>query len=288
MPRQSSVKKNPRRRKHFRAGLSVLLAIYIAVCVYFYVCQEWHFFEPNVDPTSYRESTLQEVPFELMVEGQNGGPATIHYRKYVTTTTPRNEVVFYLHGNKGNMDLCESQIEFLLELGYDVWTMDYRGYGDSTGKLSEVALKNDVLAVYDVITKALPEERIVIWGRSFGSGVAASVAATTAKKPKMLVLETPYWSLVDVLWQKYLFLPPMIFRYELPVHTFLKSASCPIHLIHGTQDEKISFHSSERLYGLCKAEGIKVTGYSIMCGKHDLRDQNTEAEFEEIAAKILK
>ena len=286
---QNSLKRNPRRRKFLLAGLSLLIAIYIAVCADFYFRQEWYILEPNVVPPG-KQLNLKEVRFEPIVKGQNGGRAEIYYRKYVTTATPRNEIVFYLHGNKGNMDLCEFQIVFLLELGYDVWTMDYRRYGDSTGEPSEAAFKDDALDVYELITKELPEVPIIIWGRSFGSGVAASVAASvaaakTVKKPKMVVLETPYWSLVDLVRQKHPYLPPGIFRYELPIHEFLKSANCPIHLIHGTQDEKIPFNSSERLKVQCESKGNSITGHSIMCGKHDLRDL---IEFKEIASKILK
>lgn len=101
------------------------------------------------------------------------------------------------------MDLCEFQIEFMLGLGYDVWTLDYRGFGDSTGKASEAALKEDAMAVYHKIAAEINTESVVIWGRSFGSGVAASVAASAQSKPKMLVLETPYWSLIDAAWQKW-------------------------------------------------------------------------------------
>jgi len=276
------------RRRVLRAGLSVLIASYLAFCTYFYFFQEWHLLEPNTVPTGGRPSELKEEPFELAVQPQDGGPATIHYRKYVTSAEQKKGVVFYLHGNKGNMDLCEYQIEFLITLGYDVWTMDYRGYGDSTGTVSEKALKDDALAIYEIIDKQRPQEPIVIWGRSFGSGVAASVAAATDKKPKMLVLETPYWSVVDAVRQKHLYIPSMIFRYELPIHEFLKSANGPIHLIHGTQDEKIPSNSSDRLLELCKTKGFNVTGHAIMGGKHNLRDPNTNAEFEEVAAKILK
>jgi len=165
--------------------------------------------------------------------------------------------------------------------------MDYRRYGGSTGEPSEAAFKEDALNVYEVITEKRPEVPIVIWGRSFGSGVAASVAAAkTVKKPKMLVLETPYCSLVDLVRQTHPYLPPGIFRYELPTHEFLKSANCPIHLIHGTQDEKIPFNSSERLKVHCESLRIPITGHSIMCGKHNLRDLTIE--FQEIATKILK
>ena len=278
----------PSKRKVLLAGLALLVAIYLAFCADFYFRQEWYILEPNVVPPGYRDSELKYKPYQLSVRPEDGGKATIHFRKYKTTATPRNEVVFYLHGNKGNMDLCAFQIEFLLGLGYDVWTMDYRGYGDSTGIISESALKEDANKVFDKIVNEDSAEPIVIWGRSFGSGVAASVAAAAKKKPKMLVLETPYWSLIDVVRQKLFFMPSAVFRYELPTHEFLISASYPIHLIHGTQDEKISPNSSDRLHNLCEANGIKVIGHSIMCGKHDLRDDKTVVEFQEIAAGILK
>ncbi|MEO8269669.1 MAG: alpha/beta fold hydrolase, partial [Aureliella sp.] len=135
------------------------------------------------------------------------------------------------------MDRCECEIDFLLDRGYDVWTMDYRGFGDSIGTMSEKALKEDASRVYANIIPRDLEKPLIVWGRSFGSGVAASVAAKADDKPDLLILETPYWSLVDLAQQKCPILPSLLFRYELPVHEFLKSAGCPIHLIHGTRDD---------------------------------------------------
>lgn len=283
-----SLKTTRTRRKILRLISYSLVASYLAFCAHFYIFQEWYLLEPNVVPPGHKETQLGYKPYRLSVPPEEDGEATVHYRRYAATGAPRNEVVFYLHGNKGNMDLCEFQIEFMLALGYDVWTMDYRTFGDSTGKRSEAALKKDALAVYNKIAAEVNTESVVIWGRSFGSGVAASVAASAKKKPKMLVLETPYWSLIDAAWQKWAILPSALFRYELPIYKFLMSADCPIHLIHGTSDEKIPFNSSERLLNLCKSKLVEVKGHSIMCGMHDLRDKNTLDDFEEKAASILK
>ena len=71
------------------------------------------------------------------IQGDDG---EIHYRKYIRTSLPSKGTVFYLHGNRGDMDRCEWEIDFLIDCGYDVWTMDYRGYGDSQGTMSESAL----------------------------------------------------------------------------------------------------------------------------------------------------
>jgi len=285
-----SLSSSQKRRKILRVSLYAIFATYLVFCADVYFRQERYLLEPNVNPPGYRETKFSYVPFTLSGAAINGKAATIHYRKYGTIGTPRNEAVFYLHGNKGNMNKCEFQIEFMLELGYDVWTMDYREYGDSDGKISEEALKKDAAAVYNKILAEVDAESIVIWGRSFGSGVAASVAAsaTDNHKPKMLVLETPYWSIVDAAWHKWVIVPPILFRYELPTHKFLMSVNCPIHLLHGTLDEKIPFNSSERLLDVCKSNGLKVKGHSIMCGQHDLRDKSTYDEFLERTAIILR
>jgi uncharacterized protein len=113
---------------------------------------------------------------------------------------PLNGTVSYLHGNKGDMDSCEFQIDFLLDRGYDVWTMDHQGFGDSIGTISETALKDDASRVLAQIIPRDPEKPLIIWGRSFESGKATSDAAKAAAehKPELLILETPYWSLVDL------------------------------------------------------------------------------------------
>lgn len=278
----------PSKRKKLFLGFALLVVLYLGFCADFYARQEWYLLEPNVVPPGHKPMEFAFDPYVLTVKSGASGEATIHYRRYPTSTTPRNEAIFFLHGNKGNMDLCEFQIEFMLNLGYDVWTMDYRSYGDSSGPISEAALKEDAAQVFNEIVNENPTKTIVIWGRSFGSGIAAATAASATQKPKMLVLETPYWSLSDAARQKFPFIPPVVFRYDLPINQFLIPASYPVHLIHGTQDEKIPANSSDRLHQLCLDHNISVTGYSIMCGKHDLRDPKTVAEFQQIAERILK
>ena len=104
--------------------------------------------------------------------------------------------VLYFSGN------AEDQTGFFLwspsELrAYSVAGVDYRGYGASDGKASEAAVKADALAVYDALSARLgPGGRIVVMGRSLGSGVAAYVAAN--RPVAGVILVTPYDSLAAV------------------------------------------------------------------------------------------
>lgn len=275
------------RKLLFRFAILLPIA-YFAVGVYFYCCDQSKWLtEPNVCPPGFVDTQFKCVRASFLVPAAEGAePHVIHYRKYGALEAPKNRTIFYLHGNKGNMDLCEWEIEPFLLSGYDVWTMDYRGFGDSTGTLSEHALKVDARKVYDkILESGVNEKDIFVWGRSFGSGVAAAVAAANTE-PGLLVLETPYWSIPDAARSAMFLLPDFLFHYRLPIHRYLSSTNCPIELIHGTQDEKIPFSSSERLYRLCLDElNLTVGRHAIMCAPHNLR---SEPEFQAIVQQILK
>lgn len=64
------------------------------------------------------------------------------------------------------------------ELKYDVFSFDYRGFGDSTGEPSEQGLVKDARAVYDwIYHRTAGRRKIYIWGQSLGSAVACQLAA---------------------------------------------------------------------------------------------------------------
>ncbi len=56
--------------------------------------------------------------------------------------------------------------------GNHIITLDYRGYGDSTGKPTVHGIVHDVLHVFNVIRQVCPENPLTIWGHSMGTGVA--------------------------------------------------------------------------------------------------------------------
>jgi fermentation-respiration switch protein FrsA (DUF1100 family) len=274
------------------------MSAYVTLCVWFYLAQESMLLEPQVDPTGYEDRPLIEpsankflappgkvlsanneistLPKDLLALPE----ARINFQKFDARTTSSKGVIFYLHGNRGNIKKCRWEIEPFLDAGYDVWTMDYRTFGDSKGALSEAALLADAQMVYRFLctSEGVNEQDIVVWGRSFGSGVAAHIAACNS--PQLLVLETPYYSLPDAVCQSRPYLLPFLFRYRLPTYFFLDYVNCPVHLIHGTLDEKIPHASSERL----QRKHAKAVLHSIEGGDHNLRT----TEFPKLVEEILQ
>lgn len=237
--------------------------------------------EPDKDPSGYDEMQKLEPSFNrflsphlgLLPEAEEVEPkieVAINFQKYDSLSQPTRGKLFYLHGNRGSIEKCRFEIKPFLDAGYDVWTMDYRGFGNSKGQISEVNLLADAQMVYKEILKV--EEIDIVWGRSFGSCIATYLAKEN--EPKRLVLETPYWSIPDAARHKYFFLIPELFRYRMPTHEYLEYVKCPVRIIHGTSDEKIYFGSSKKLFEQGRDAGQVIELYRIEDGKHNLRPSN--------------
>ncbi len=93
-------------------------------------------------------------------------------------TGTRKEVILYFHGNAGDLSTWQYIMADFAQLGYDVMIIDYRGYGKSTGTLSEEGLYADADAAYEyLIGKGFAAQQIIIYGRSVGTGVATDLAS---------------------------------------------------------------------------------------------------------------
>lgn len=217
---------------------------------YVYFQQESLLFQKATLPQDHIFS--YDEPFEeLFIETENGARINALYFK---TFRPKG-VVLYFHGRGGN--LADRWGKFSREFtsrGYDFFIMDYRGFGKSTGKLSEKALCKDATKCYEYLQDIYPENQIVVYGRSLGTGIATFVASH--KTPKMLVLESPYFSILDLTPRQMPYLPrflvPLILKYHLRTDKWIVKVRSPIHIFHGTKDELVPYDSSTRLLKLLK------------------------------------
>lgn len=156
-------------------------------------------------------------------------------------------VVMYFHGNKGSIAGWGLVYPDFIERNYDLIMYDYRGFGKSKGRIiNAIALLKDALFITSKIRNEYQGKKIIYYGRSLGSGIAAYVASK--KQPDALVLATPYFNFQDVVKHYYPFIPTkLILKYRLKTDKWIKLLDCPIFLIHGTKDELIPFESSIRL-----------------------------------------
>lgn len=189
-------------------------------------------------------------------------------------------VVFFLHGNAGNLQSWFTDTEFYRRAGFDLAMPDYRGYGKSTGRIeSEAQLHADVAAVWRDIAPRYAGKRIVIYGRSLGTGLAAELATTV--QPDLTVLVSPYASIVGLAREHYPWLPTLALRYPLRTDRAVERIRGPLWLVHGDRDEVIPFAESVKLQTVVpKARLVRIAG-----GGHN--DLQQLADYQQAVAAAL-
>ncbi len=123
---------------------------------------------------------------------------------------------------------------------------DYRGYGKSRGfLLSQKTFLKDADFAYAEAKKLFPEEKIIVVGRSLGSGLAVHLAARN--RPRRLILISAYTSLKETAKFHYPWIPSFLNRYPMPSERWIGKVACPVTLFHGTEDPVIPVRLGKEL-----------------------------------------
>ena len=163
-----------------------------------------------------------------------------------STKMEARKLIFFIHGNGGNLKTLGAAAEKYTDRGFDCFLYDYRGYGKSDGSIdSEEQLFSDAQTLYDQLKKRYREKDIVIVGYSLGSGIASWLASKN--QPAQLILEAPYFSMIDMMRKKYPIFPTFLLRYPLESYRHLAKTNAPIHIFHGDKDKAIPYVSSLQL-----------------------------------------
>ncbi len=243
------------------AGIVVAVILAIGILIYFF--QHKFFFQPEKLPPDFKFAYDNLKAEEKTVETEPG--AKINYLHF-HVDNPKG-VVIYLKGNtKSIKGWGKFAIDFT-RLNYEVIMMDYRGFGKSTGKRNVEAMKRDSQFIYDLAKKEFTEDKIVVYGRSLGSGFAARLAAKN--NPRLLILTSPLYSLLRTIHRYLPFMPAKPFlRYNIPTFHYLKNVRCPIKIIHGSDDGLVPINTAidlseinpklTRLYVILRAGHINI------------------------------
>jgi alpha-beta hydrolase superfamily lysophospholipase len=251
--------------------------VYGAICGVYYFLQEKIIFHPT---TLEKDHTFSfHVPFEeYYLPTQDGETINMIWLK---ATKPKG-VIVYCHGNADNLDRWAKIAEKLVDYSYDVMIFDYRGYGKSTGKVSPENLFTDAQMVYDFAKKQYNENQIICYGRSLGTGIATYIASKN--NPKYLVLETPYFSVLEMSQRYANWLPTSwLLKYPIRTDVNIVKVKAPITIFHGTEDEVVPYQSGVKLKPLLKPHDEFVT---IPKGMHS--DLENSEEYQTGIAKILQ
>ena len=166
-------------------------------------------------------------------------------------------VVFFLHGNAGNLASWFINPAFYREANYDLVMMDYRGYGKSTGHIeSEAQLHADVEAVWRSVAARYTGRKVVIYGRSLGSALAAQLAVKL--QPDLTVLVSPFVSIQALAQEQFAWAPAFLVRYPLRTDLALPRIASPVLLFHGDMDQFIPAAASVELQALAPSSRLII------------------------------
>jgi dipeptidyl aminopeptidase/acylaminoacyl peptidase len=159
-------------------------------------------------------------------------------------------VLLFFHGNAGNIANRLYKAKGWIELGFSVFLVDYRGYGQSTGKIRhENDVYRDARAALEWLRneKKVPPGRIVLYGESLGSAPAVRLASE--ERFAALILEAPFTSFVDLARVHYPFVGEWMMKdFRFSNLEWAASLKTPLFIMHGTHDEICPYEQSEQLF----------------------------------------
>lgn len=177
--------------------------------------------------------------------------------------------VYFLHGNAQNISSHILNVAWLPEEGYNVFTIDYRGYGKSTGDPDIEGALHDVetglrwLAAKPGVT----DGPVYILGQSLGGGLAIALASEWTQRqqqPRLdgVILDGTFSGFrriarekLDAFWLTWPFQIPL--SWTIPddyegVNQIPGISPVPVMVIHSVRDGIIPFHHGEALYEAAK------------------------------------
>ena len=276
--------------------IAIIVAFTLVIGLIIYFFQQKFFFHPEKLPEDFQFAYENLEAEELTAETEPG--VKINYLHF--KAEHQKGVVFYLKGNTKSIKGWGKFAVDFTRLKYDVIMMDYRGFGKSTGKRTSQGMKHDIQFVYSLVKQQVPEERIVVYGRSIGTPFAARLAARN--EPRLLILNSPIHSLERSINRYIPWLPAKYFmRFNLPTYKYLKGVDCPIKIIHGSDDKLVPVSTAielseiqpdnTRLYLILKAGHLdvhKFKEYHRVLNEifEDIDEPQTEINFSQTSLNI--
>ncbi len=108
--------------------------------------------------------------------------------------------ILYFHGNGGNISKWIDYIQPLINDGFQVCMLDYRGYGKSSGKPTHLNISHDAQILLDTLLKLeeVKNTKLIIYGASIGSQVATHLTRNNNEKISALILDGMITSFTDI------------------------------------------------------------------------------------------
>lgn len=243
------------KKKSLLRFIKISLLLYGIIGIAIYYLQDYLILRPVKLARSYRFKI--DMPFKE-VNIPYDQKTNINILQFTPAVSKPKGVVLYFHGNRTNILRYTRFVPYFTRSDYEVWMIDYPGYGKSTGKFSEELVYDWSSIMYKLARARFSTDRIIIYGKSLGTGIAAHLASV--RNCQYLILETPYYSLPAVVgFYAPIYPVERLIHHEFPTYKYLPAVSDPIIMIHGTSDWVVPYSNSLKLKPLLKKTDELIT-----------------------------
>ena len=224
--------------------LTYILIAYLVLLIFLFVFQRSYLYFPDKETIPHHyfdEFNIKEVKHTT----DDGLTLAGWFKQPDNSNT---NVFLLMHGNAGHVGHRVEKFRKILEAGYGFFFLEYRGYGGNPGKPTEKGLHLDAVSALNFLREQkIPDQKIILYGESLGTGIAVQLATTI--KAKAIILETPYTSMAEVAQQHYWYLPAkwLVFdRFELL--GIIGNIKSPLLILHGEKDKIIDISFGQKVF----------------------------------------
>ncbi len=227
--------------------LIIGIGIYAALSIYVYSMQSRMIFYPDMPGRN-----LTSTPESIGLTYQNAEFLTEDNIKLHGWFIPHEKAkatILFFHGNAGNISHRLDSIAIFNRLELNVFIIDYRGYGQSEGKITEKGSYLDAEAAWNYLnkTQGINEQQIIIFGRSLGASIASKLASKHT--PAALIIESGFTSVPSMAQRFYPYLPVRwLTHFKYNTKEYVKNISCPVLVAHSKDDEIIPYEEGREIY----------------------------------------
>lgn len=169
--------------------------------------------------------------------------------------------IYFLHGNAQNLSYHVANVFWLVDKGWEVVIIDYRGYGRTAGDPDFASVQQDALAGYQALLNERQDNSpVIVWGQSLGASIAVNMVADLPedKRPQGLIIDSAFSSHQKIVreklgsfWLTYLFQYPLswfITDTYAPERSMARIQHVPVLIVHSENDPVISASHAKTLY----------------------------------------
>ncbi len=171
-------------------------------------------------------------------------------------------LIIHFHGNAENISTHFFQLAWLTNFNFNVFTADYREFGESEGEANRRGVYEDSLAIISKGLELAKRENIktiILWGQSLGGNIALKAATKFPNDINLLILDSTFLSYQKIAKDRmqtsfitYLFSPLsyVLLNEEYSASEVYNEIKMPTLVLHGKKDRTVPVYFGEELFNL--------------------------------------